>query len=611
MKIVEFAIENFRGIYSLPPIQVQKLNVFIGRNNAGKSTILDALFIALKNISHISSTILSKPVDNYSEQLLKLWFFGNHQKPAVIRVKLELDEEERVELSEFSGLEDTKYAELDIHLTYKNGHVEWALQKLNLAGHVFPSIIQKTNKVYKSVTKQDLQGYTPEKIVEKTRVLNDKAFSKFLEISKDKIFRLTPYVFVNKEEEENVGIEGLLRPLLLPSEMINCLQWLNNAEARLKSRFYNLLEEVTPYRTYYVEGHNLLKQWEFMTLRTECFGSGEQLIEGLLATLINISHKYKGCIVMLEEPEVHLHPGYVRRLARILRRFIEEEEIQIFVVTQSPDLLRVIDWDSVFVVRLEKRYIPSLGLKLTTTIERLGKDKLVAEQLASDLGIPVGELAFVDALILVEGKADEDILSRCIQILTERGMLHNLGFYNLRFHKIAQLNKDSAIKLATEFFKNQTIVIADGDEEGNKTVEIAKRYGLRITENVFQWSVRDILHLFDGKMLTEAIKSVIDSYMSKIKEKNAQKRIEELLESIEDRSALTRDVDPLRDLANIIIENLDEIRYKYKEGKEKEFYYMLKAAIARALVSKMRRVPPEIERVLSLIDRALARGRDV
>lgn len=611
MKVAEFGIENFRSIYSLPNLHAQKLNVFIGKNNAGKSAILDALFIALKNISYlspaISSPILSEPADTCPEQLSKLWFFGGHEKPAIIRIKLELNREEKSELSESSALEDIKYVELEVHITYEENNIEWKLQKLNLVGYSFPSIIQKTNKVYKSITKQDLQEYNIEKIVEDAHVLNNEAFSKFLEISKDKIFRLIPYTYI---EEGNTRIKGLLRFLSLPTDMIDCLRRLNDAETELKSKFYNFLQEITPYHTYYIEGRDLLKQWEFITLRTECFGSGEQLIEGLLATLIILSREHQGCIVMIEEPEVHLHPEYVRRLARILRKFLKENDMQLFIVTQSPDFLKEIDWESVFVVRLKKKEVPSLGPKFTTTVDKLGKDKFVAEGLALDLGISVGELAFIDVLILVEGKADEDILRRCIQILSEQGKLQNLNFYSTEFYKIAQLNKDSAIKLATEFLRNQVFVVADGDEEGKRIIETAKKYNLKINENVFQWSAKDILYLFDSNVLSKAIEKVLDKYKSRIKEDNAVDNISELLKGIRNGSTLARDRDPLRDLATIIFQNVEEIKNKYRNGKEREFYYMLKAEIARALVDELSQVPLEIEKVILLIDAVLTRKRE-
>jgi len=47
-------IENFKSVYSLPPVKTQRLNVFIGKNNVGKTAILEALFIALNNISSIT-----------------------------------------------------------------------------------------------------------------------------------------------------------------------------------------------------------------------------------------------------------------------------------------------------------------------------------------------------------------------------------------------------------------------------------------------------------------------------------------------------------------------------------------------------------------------------
>ncbi|WP_372922863.1 AAA family ATPase [Roseovarius sp.] len=47
MRLVEVVLENFRGYAGRTPVEVGELTAFVGRNDAGKSTVLEALQIIL------------------------------------------------------------------------------------------------------------------------------------------------------------------------------------------------------------------------------------------------------------------------------------------------------------------------------------------------------------------------------------------------------------------------------------------------------------------------------------------------------------------------------------------------------------------------------------
>ena len=43
MKLVEFRVKNFRGIEEISLSDLGNFNIFVGKNNSGKSTIMDAI----------------------------------------------------------------------------------------------------------------------------------------------------------------------------------------------------------------------------------------------------------------------------------------------------------------------------------------------------------------------------------------------------------------------------------------------------------------------------------------------------------------------------------------------------------------------------------------
>jgi AAA15 family ATPase/GTPase len=44
-------------------------------------------------------------------------------------------------------------------------------------------------------------------------------------------------------------------------------------------------------------------------------------------------------IVYMEEPENHLHPGYIKQTVKLLVEMVKEENLQIYITTHSLDLL--------------------------------------------------------------------------------------------------------------------------------------------------------------------------------------------------------------------------------------------------------------------------------
>lgn len=597
MRIVEFSIENFKSIYSLPPTKLQKeVNIFIGKNNTGKSAIMDALFIALGNISN--STSIS---ENFTEQLDKLWFFGDYSRPAIIKITVELDENQENELRNVSGLEEAKYADLEVALFHREDKVEWKLQTLNILGTLLKSTEEKLDRISKSVTGQGSQKYAPFKIVENANVLNEGAFSRFVEVSKDKIFRLIPYLGLEGEDGER--IRGLNRPLVIPPSMTEYLEWVTK-ESPYRHEFIRLAKEINPDYASYLETGRLTKYYQHTSFKAEHFGSGEQLIDGLLAALLGISYRYGECIVILEEPENHLHPDYVRRLSYVIKKLAEERSMQILVVTHSPEFIKMVDWDSVFVLRLERVTEGPFEGKPTTTVKKLGKERKDAEKLAFELGISVGELPFIDVLILVEGETDKRMMKKSIQALRNEGYLRNLNFYTYKLYKIAELETKvkSPIRIAKEIYGSKVFVIADGDDQGREICKAAEECGLE-HKNIFQWSEPDILCLCDKEVtinaIIETVRKYIEKYGTEIEE-NVKEELEKLLEKTKEASLgdIFKKGGLFGRIVNIIHDNVNEV----KDYEKKRFYSKLKGEIGEIVAEKLKKVPSEIRVTLLKID---------
>ena len=95
------------------------------------------------------------------------------------------------------------------------------------------------------------------------------------------------------------------------------------------------------------------KEKGYVTSSDWIYSNGEdsyslgQCAEGIksLAT-ISILDRYKlldaGALLIIDEPEVHLHPQWVVEMARVLVRLAKERNVKILITTHSPDLVHAL-----------------------------------------------------------------------------------------------------------------------------------------------------------------------------------------------------------------------------------------------------------------------------
>ena len=86
-------------------------------------------------------------------------------------------------------------------------------------------------------------------------------------------------------------------------------------------------------------------------VQMETMGDGFKVLTGLLGSLMI---QPESSIMLLEEPEVHMHPGYLRELATYLIEMAKSRKIQLFISTHSIDLIQnLLDIESLSEVNQE------------------------------------------------------------------------------------------------------------------------------------------------------------------------------------------------------------------------------------------------------------------
>lgn len=124
----------------------------------------------------------------------------------------------------------------------------------------------------------------------------------------------------------------------------------------------------------------------------------------------------KPAILLIEEPEIHLHPALETALMQYLRRI--SDHTQIFISTHSTNFLDSAEMRNVYLVARREG---------ETFVERLTSEDAEIE-LPRELGIRLSSLFMFDRLVFVEGPTDEAVLRVLAATLRLNLSRANVGF---------------------------------------------------------------------------------------------------------------------------------------------------------------------------------------
>ncbi len=183
----------------------------------------------------------------------------------------------------------------------------------------------------------------------------------------------------------------------------------------------------------------------------------------------------KNELILIDEPEVHLHPSGIRDLSKELLKIGQDNYI--FLATHSPF---IIDKQ-----HPKRHYIVKKNNKAITEITRIedANNLLDDEVLKEAFGINVYRDLLIPHRVLVEGASDKKILKKAFEILGR----NDIGIKNGCGNNIVTLSSN------LNFEGISMLVIVDDDEEGQLDKEkIIKIGGVFNKKNVF--TIHDLVN---------------------------------------------------------------------------------------------------------------------
>ena len=221
-------------------------------------------------------------------------------------------------------------------------------------------------------------------------------------------------------------------------------------------------------------------------------GSGDQAILHLFKEI-----EEGRPIVILEEPETHLHPALVKHVGTRLHEIVQNEDRQIFLSTHSPFLVQYSDLTSFYAVR--KQGYETHASPLVTDEDR--------KTLFYSLGIKPSDVLFADAVLLVEGHSDElfmNLISHKIGIPLAHPYVHTVridGKDNAKYHLSVwgPLAKRAGLPLYMILDNNASAEITKAIDDGH--VERSNHLTL---------SKGDLEDYYPRPLLREAVRALFD-----------------------------------------------------------------------------------------------------
>ncbi len=174
-------------------------------------------------------------------------------------------------------------------------------------------------------------------------------------------------------------------------------------------------------------------------------------------------------LVLIEEPEVHLHPG----LENAVHTYLQEKQsaMQMFVTTHSTNFVDSVSFQNIYLV--------SRSEALRTQCEQVDAGE-GATRIPAELGLRLSTVFMFDRLVFVEGPSDEAVLREFAKTLGNDLTRANVGFVQMGgvrnfAHYAAEGTLDILVRRRVQMW-----FVIDRDEREEEEIErMLKRLGER------------------------------------------------------------------------------------------------------------------------------------
>lgn len=332
MKIKEIEISGFKGIGHLG-IHPKQINILVGKNNTGKTSILEAI----SSTFEVNMYEMRIKYDPHLSGLINV-----NKKESKVLVKLENENKyilfRKPELKEI--IPEFKKQLLDrikSFLPSKNNKSDWEkmeeiIDKLLTKHDLLSELEKESIRIERGNIIEYIFSYTP-LILKEIEPLIEYINNSKLGLHRDVIPLLLARPLFHRLPFEDRSV-NFIKTLSIDERLVTTLSKskINEIENYLKKR--KILKNLERFDFDKLLFKNNKREYE---IPFSNMGDGLHSLIGLIA---KTSDETK--IVLLEEPENHMHPAYIKEIIQQIIDFSKEKNIQFFITTHSCDVLDVV-----------------------------------------------------------------------------------------------------------------------------------------------------------------------------------------------------------------------------------------------------------------------------
>jgi len=570
MFLSSIKIKNFRVIKEMNIKFSKGLNVIIGRNNTGKTAIIDALRICFSYGKQWRAIYIKKED-----------FYIDETNPDADLIPIEFHLIFEIEKPEESGIyyelltqNEDGTQEIQLHFRYyldKKENIKWTIWGGDNEGQIVShEIMSLITFVYLNPLRDAVDSLKPIRWNQLGELLSELVSdSEGRPLNDKKREELAQRIanIVNDDKEWNSLIEAGRKKInehlketsieedSLPIE----LDFLPFEFRRIVD---NIRVQMPVFNEGLIERHPE-KQKHFQLSQNGLGYNNLIYIATVLGDLINKKEVEKEAYysLLIEEPEAHLHPQLQNLFFRYINK-LQDKGIQLFITSHSPTITSKVKLDSLIVLQKKDKNINHVALRESSLDENNKK------YLLKFLDVTKSQLFFANGVILVEGisealllpifaeKSGYDLLRSGIEVV-------NIG--GVAFEHFAKLfnNKDDSKNLIS-----RCSIITDDDKD-METDEVPSRAknaeGYRNANlNVFLSDITFEKELYDKN--EELIKNIYHEMHNRTTIDNVSTFLDKL-ESFRDKSELSHRLTITLSEKNETYENFTVPKYIQKALK--------------------------------------------
>ena len=361
VQLQHIAVENILSFSSPEHIgPLGPVAALIGHNNAGKSNVFRAL-------TYLSRWSTSKTLPANVPELEKLWHGGDPTGPATTTVGVASTPDEWDEISNASGVPYTQPFEVGIRITPTPGNTAKVEQvhpddvSANIWDNLFVGLTNKVVPV--SPQRQPSPEQSQQSALNPGTFWNGQGFKSWLNAI-----------------DRGRGPRDRERAALFRDDV------------RKVAGMENLTITVHVTDQTYMLDVQVQDDGGYKASLEDC-GTGVATVILVIGAL----HRSPGSVLLIDDPEAHLHPTAQATFAKVVADRVRETGGQVIFATHSPAILDLVPDDQIFEVKR------AAGV---STVRRLANRSNLLDSLR-DLGYRPSLLQMADAVLVLEGAHDQ------------------------------------------------------------------------------------------------------------------------------------------------------------------------------------------------------------